>query len=142
MDARYHPVSVDAGDCPGSGSRTDQWSVSLMVLGIQGQRLIQAGTTGKTVIKHLISTSIPSSSSSPSLSSILDQLGLGTSSSSADLQTTCQEVIKALPGVAMSIKKGNEKPVMRLVGEVMKRSKGRADPKEARKVLLDLIASS
>jgi len=28
---------------------------------------------------------------------------------------------------------------MRLVGEVMKRSKGRADPKEARRILVDML---
>jgi aspartyl-tRNA(Asn)/glutamyl-tRNA(Gln) amidotransferase subunit B len=48
-------------------------------------------------------------------------------------------VIGDLPDVAMAIRKGNEKPVMRLVGEVMKRSKGRADPKEARRILMEIL---
>jgi aspartyl-tRNA(Asn)/glutamyl-tRNA(Gln) amidotransferase subunit B len=47
--------------------------------------------------------------------------------------------VDSLPDVANVIRKGNEKPVMRLVGEVMKRSKGRADPKKARKILLDIL---
>jgi aspartyl-tRNA(Asn)/glutamyl-tRNA(Gln) amidotransferase subunit B len=73
------------------------------------------------------------------LSVILKELGLDTSAQSEDLEKTCQEVVDGLPDVAAAIRKGNEKPVMKLVGEVMKRSKGRADPKEARRILLDIL---
>jgi len=69
----------------------------------------------------------------------LKELGLDTSAPADDLGTTCRSVIGDLPDVATTIRKGNEKPVMRLVGEVMKRSKGRADPKEARRILMEIL---
>lgn len=96
----------------------------------------KTGTTGKTVVRHIIGN--PSSRLS-TLPTILKNLGLDASAQSGDLETTCREVVVGLPDVAAAIRKGNEKPVMRLVGEVMKRSKGRADPKEARRILLDIL---
>lgn len=48
-------------------------------------------------------------------------------------------MIEALPDVAAAVRKGNEKVAMRLVGEVMKISGGRADAKKARGVILDLL---
>ena len=58
---------------------------------------------------------------------------------SGDLEDTCRAVIESLPDVATTIRKGNDKPIMRLVGEVMKKSKGRADPKEARRILIEML---
>jgi aspartyl-tRNA(Asn)/glutamyl-tRNA(Gln) amidotransferase subunit B len=81
---------------------------------------------------------ITSPSPHPTLSQILKDLGLDQAPS-ADLEETCRGVIEDLGDVAESIRKGNEKPVMRLVGEVMKRSKGRADPKEARRILMEIL---
>jgi aspartyl-tRNA(Asn)/glutamyl-tRNA(Gln) amidotransferase subunit B len=93
------------------------------------------GTTGKTVIRHLISNP----SSPKDLGAILKDLGLDNTGPSADLQEICRTVIGDLGDVAAAIKKGNEKPVMRLVGEVMKRSHGKADPKETRRILLEIL---
>lgn len=99
---------------------------------------MESGTNGKSVIRHIIGLS--ASRPTLSLSNVLDQLGLSNTAPAADLRLMCQEVITSLPDVVVAIRKGNEKPVMRLVGEVMKRSKGQADPKEARRLLLDLIS--
>jgi aspartyl-tRNA(Asn)/glutamyl-tRNA(Gln) amidotransferase subunit B len=73
------------------------------------------------------------------LAEILKTLGLDTSAPTGDVEETCRSVIEDLPDVATTIRKGNEKPVMRLVGEVMKRFKGRADPKEARRILMKIL---
>lgn len=51
----------------------------------------------------------------------------------------CQKAIERVPDVADAIRKGNEKGVMRLVGEVMKVSGGKADARRAKGVILDLI---
>ena len=96
----------------------------------------KTGTTGKAIVRHIIGNP-PSRLST--LRTILKNLGLDASAQSGDLEKVCREVIEGLPDVATAIRKGNEKPVMRLVGEVMKRSKGRADPKEARRILLDIL---
>lgn len=94
------------------------------------------GTTGRNVLKHVIGNG----SSGSSLDALLQELGLAPSSESADiLETICQEVIAKLPKEADKVRKGNDKVVMRLVGEVMKMSKGTADAKRAREVLLGLL---
>lgn len=56
-----------------------------------------------------------------------------------DLTTLCREIMQDLPVECDKVRNGNEKVVMRLVGEVMKRAKGRADAQLARKVFLDLL---
>lgn len=70
----------------------------------------------------------------------------GLSQSSSDesgrdsLISLCGQVIADLPKEAAKVRAGKEKVVMRMVGEVMKRSKGQADGKRAKHVLLDLIS--
>jgi len=59
--------------------------------------------------------------------------------SSDDLTNLCQEIIRDLPNESNTVRKGNEKVVMRLVGEVMKRAKGRANAHLARKIFLELL---
>jgi aspartyl-tRNA(Asn)/glutamyl-tRNA(Gln) amidotransferase subunit B len=69
------------------------------------------------------------------------QMGLVASADSgADaLVDLCRSVIEKLPAEAESVRKGKEKVVMRLVGQVMKDSKGTADAKKAREVLLSIL---
>lgn len=62
-----------------------------------------------------------------------------TPSSSDDLKALCEDVVQKLPKEAERVRNGNEKVVMRLVGEVMKLSKGSADAKRAREVLLEML---
>jgi aspartyl-tRNA(Asn)/glutamyl-tRNA(Gln) amidotransferase subunit B len=97
------------------------------------------GTTGKTVVRHVISNP---PAGVAKLATILKDLGLETvaENQSDGLEKICGQVIESLPDVATAIRKGNQKPVMRLVGEVMKQSKGRADAREARKILLWILA--
>jgi aspartyl-tRNA(Asn)/glutamyl-tRNA(Gln) amidotransferase subunit B len=104
-----------------------------------GIPLILTGTTGKAIIKHMI-VNHASRPDTPTLSNLLEELGLSrTSSSSADLTALCQQAVDKLPDVAESIRKGNEKVAMRLVGEVMKISGGKADAKKAREIILALV---
>ncbi|BEJ00419.1 hypothetical protein CcaverHIS631_0502760 [Cutaneotrichosporon cavernicola] len=105
--------------------------LSEIVTAVEGGKI--NGTTGRNVLKHVVS-----SGSSGNLDSLLQELGLA-SDSTGDLDGLCQEVIAKLPKEADKVRKGNEKVVMRLVGEVMKMSKGTADAKRAREVLLALL---
>ncbi|WVQ72704.1 glutamyl-tRNA(Gln) amidotransferase subunit B, mitochondrial [Cryptococcus sp. DSM 104548] len=110
-----------------------------LVLAVESRGI--TGTTGKALIKHLVS--LPPSSESPaSLTSLLDQLGLAPSSSDAgaeDLSEICEKAMANQPKAVADFKKGNEKVVMRLVGEVMKISGGRADAIKAKERLLELL---
>jgi aspartyl-tRNA(Asn)/glutamyl-tRNA(Gln) amidotransferase subunit B len=78
-----------------------------------------------------------------------ESLGLGrhsTSSqlSSQNLRTLCEEVVRAFPEESAKVKRlAGDAPVMnRLIGAVMKRSKGRADAVAARKILVSIIGDA
>lgn len=58
---------------------------------------------------------------------------------SEDLAELCQTVIDRLPAEAERVRQGNAKVVMRLVGELMKESKGTADAKKARELFIQLL---
>lgn len=73
-------------------------------------------------------------------SEIAEQLQLFALSSSAasptdELETLCLEAIAALPEEAVAMRKGNRNVMNKLVGWVMKSSKGRADAKAVKEVL-------
>lgn len=97
------------------------------------------GTTGKAIVKHFVS--LPESASlPPSFAELLAELGLTPSAASVeDLTETCKKAMNNQPKAVADFKKGNEKVVMRLVGEVMKLSGGKADAMKAKDILLDLL---
>ncbi len=92
------------------------------------------GTAGKTLLKHLIDNPQVEGSS---ISSLVDELSLR--SLATDVVDLCRRAIEQLPKEAESVRKGNERVVMRLVGQVMKLSGGTADAQKARTTLLDLL---
>lgn len=55
------------------------------------------------------------------------------------LQIACKEVIKQYPDVVKKIQNGKPKLVKFFVGEVMKATKGKADPKFALTMLTELL---
>lgn len=97
------------------------------------------GTTGKAVLKHLLDHS-ESTIPSTTLSEILDRLGMTPSTSALDdLRIQCEQVIADSPGVVGDIRKGKISAVGRLVGQVMRVSKGSADAQKAREVILEIL---
>lgn len=57
------------------------------------------------------------------------------------LMSICKEVVEGLPDAVEAVRSGNKKVMQRLVGEVMKRTKGRANAKVASQILDDLVHS-
>ncbi|PWN35223.1 Glutamyl-tRNA amidotransferase B subunit [Meira miltonrushii] len=55
------------------------------------------------------------------------------------LVSVCKEVVEALPDAVEAVRSGNKKVMQRLVGEVMKRTKGRANAKVANQILDELV---
>lgn len=92
------------------------------------------GTAGKALLKHLIDSP---QVERPSVSSLIDKLCLR--SSATDVVDLCRQAIEQLPKEAESVRKGNERVLMRLVGQVMKLSGGTADAQKARTTLMDLL---
>ncbi|MCC5787314.1 MAG: Asp-tRNA(Asn)/Glu-tRNA(Gln) amidotransferase subunit GatB [Phycisphaerales bacterium] len=55
------------------------------------------------------------------------------------LEAWCDEVIAEHPAIAEQIKGGKDQAIGRLIGEVMKKSKGQADAKTVREMLMDKL---
>jgi len=59
--------------------------------------------------------------------------------SSKFLQRLCEDAINALPEEANVVRRGNERVIMKLVGKVMKDSRGRADARAVTELLKELL---
>ncbi|KAF7789338.1 hypothetical protein EIP86_000282 [Pleurotus ostreatoroseus] len=89
------------------------------------------GTSGKTILRHILEHR---TSALPSVIA-RDSLLLSTTDSDDTLQKWCDEAIDALQEEAQAVRDGNPNVVNKLVGYIMKRSRGTADAKAARKLL-------
>lgn len=103
-----------------------------LVLAVEGGKL--TGSTARSVLKHVVENGAGEGKLEP----LLEQLGIQPSSAD-DLKALCEAVIAKLPKEAEKVRGGNDKVVMRLVGQVMKDSRGAADAQAARALLLELI---
>ena len=92
-----------------------------------------AGTAAKSILRDFLSA--PKSSSLKSLIQRNSSSGL----TSTVLESLCQAVIVDLPVEADIVRQGQRKVLMRLVGEVMKRSKGQADAKKVTDMLNGML---
>jgi aspartyl-tRNA(Asn)/glutamyl-tRNA(Gln) amidotransferase subunit B len=96
------------------------------------------GTSGKVLLRHMItqvSLEMPSK-----LAGDLSLAAFSETDSASDaLRRLCEDAITALPEEASVVRKGNEKVIMKLVGRVMKDSRGRADAKGAGELLRELL---
>jgi len=59
--------------------------------------------------------------------------------SDSSMEAWCREVVELNPEVAAAIRAGNINVVNKLVGRVMKKSRGTADALSVRKLLLEII---
>ncbi|MBU0614796.1 MAG: Asp-tRNA(Asn)/Glu-tRNA(Gln) amidotransferase subunit GatB [Nanoarchaeota archaeon] len=69
----------------------------------------------------------------------VEKEGLAAVSDKGIIEKFCKEAIKENPKAVDDIKAGNEKSINFLVGQVMRKSKGKAVPDEVQKILKDLI---
>lgn len=103
-----------------------------IVLAVEGGKL--TGSAGRSVLRHVVETG----AGAKPLDALLEELGIRPSSGD-DLRALCEAAIAKLPKETEKVRAGNDKVVMRLVGQVMQDSKGAADAKAARQLLLDII---
>ncbi|KAF8603440.1 Glutamyl-tRNA amidotransferase B subunit [Ceratobasidium sp. AG-I] len=92
---------------------------------------VVTGTSGKLLLRHLTETG-----SELPLEQIIDTLGFRAASSAAELTGLCRTAIEMLPKESELVSKGNDKVLMKIVGQVMRLSKGAADAQAAREELL------
>jgi aspartyl-tRNA(Asn)/glutamyl-tRNA(Gln) amidotransferase subunit B len=66
---------------------------------------------------------------------IIEELGFGQQTDDSEVASFVEQVMTENPNVLEQIKSGNMKPIGFLVGQVMKLSKGQANPKLVQKIL-------
>jgi len=74
--------------------------------------------------------------------SIIDEKGLRTIDDDDTLQKALEEIIKENPEAAAQIKSGDTKPVDFILGRVMRKTKGKADPKKVRELIMKSLFGS
>lgn len=98
--------------------------------------LVKAGTVSGLMAKEVV-TSMASSGKDPSL--IIRELGMEQVSGEGDLKELIRAVVDANPEQAARYREGKTQLLAFFVGEVMKASKGRANPKVAGKIVMELL---
>ena len=88
-----------------------------------------SGTTGKNLLRHILLTK-----TTAPVSRLIDELSLRTVDS-ISVEALCDEAIRMFPEEAELIREGKKNILMKLVGHVMKASRGGADPKLTRRIL-------
>jgi aspartyl-tRNA(Asn)/glutamyl-tRNA(Gln) amidotransferase subunit B len=95
-------------------------------------------TSAKLIIQHLLVN--PQDQRTPAvLAEELHLSALPSSAGDSELTLLCQEAIDALPSEATAARGGNRNVLNKLVGWIMKNSKGRVDAKKAREQLESLL---
>lgn len=74
------------------------------------------------------------------IAALVDQLGLAQVQDSGLLEQIADEVLAANPKAVADYKAGKEAAIKALMGQIMKRTKGAANPQEATQLLIDKIA--
>jgi aspartyl-tRNA(Asn)/glutamyl-tRNA(Gln) amidotransferase subunit B len=99
--------------------------------------LIEDGSISKNIAKEQVFVTMFETGDMPA--AIVEAKGLKQSNDSGELEIFCQDVIDANPGPVAEIKAGNEKAINFLKGQVMKASRGKANPSLVDRVLKELI---
>jgi aspartyl-tRNA(Asn)/glutamyl-tRNA(Gln) amidotransferase subunit B len=88
---------------------------------------------GRTVLEEMFKTG-----SDPDI--IIAEKGLKPISDDKTLKAILEDIISKNPEAVIQIKAGETKPIDFLMGQVMKKTKGKADPKKIRKLIRKLLA--
>ncbi|KAG7449509.1 glutamyl-tRNA amidotransferase [Guyanagaster necrorhizus] len=95
--------------------------------------------SGKLLLRHMLTD--PSITLETSVQQLAVNLNLIAMSSSSkdDLQSVCVRAVNALPDEVAALRAGHYNVVNKIVGWVMKETKGRADAKTVREIVLVLV---
>ncbi|OJT05413.1 Glutamyl-tRNA(Gln) amidotransferase subunit B, mitochondrial [Trametes pubescens] len=103
---------------------------------VQSQKV--TGTSGKTILRHMLSTHTPDLP----FKIARDLQLVAVSDDGASLEGWCRDAIAALPAEADAVRRGNANVVNKIMGHVMKASRGTAKAQDARAMLLKLLQQS
>jgi aspartyl-tRNA(Asn)/glutamyl-tRNA(Gln) amidotransferase subunit B len=99
--------------------------------------LIGDGTISGTIAKELLPDLIESGGDPKA---IVEARGLVQISDSAELEELAQTIIRDHPGPAQEFRDGNKKAIGFLVGQAMKATKGKGNPKLINQILTDALS--
>lgn len=94
--------------------------------------LVQQGKINSNAVKPML-TEMQKTGGDPD--AVMQNLGLAQMSDTGELESIVQEVISENAQVVESIKAGNEAPLQFLMGQVMAKTKGKANPKVVMEML-------
>lgn len=138
MSFRENPVSVvqlrDLIDLVESNKLTSN-AFFLCLLSFFNNLVSSTGTSGKQLLKHMVDN--PNAKSPKDLARELSLLALDDNNDLID--NLCQSAIDALPEEAEVIRKGNTRVLNKLVGQVMRSSKGRANAQVIQNRLREML---
>ena len=101
--------------------------------------LSKSGEISSTNAKALLSQLLSKKDTPSNIAELAQEQGLIMKSDEDEIQKIVEQVLKANPGAAADVKNGEMKAIGFLVGQVMKQSKGQANPQMAQKLIKSLL---
>lgn len=98
--------------------------------------MLQAGEINRTVAKELLAEAVARGASPRRL---VDRRKLGRIAGRSNLEPLVREVLRAHPDTVENFRQGKEKALAFLVGQIMAKTRGRADPAELNGLLREII---
>lgn len=99
-------------------------------------QLIEKGTISNNIAKNLVMTLVKEGGDP---AEIVEKQGLGVISDEGAIKEICQKVVDNNPGQVAAYKGGKQQLFGFFVGQVMKETKGRANPQTVNQLLKDLL---
>jgi aspartyl-tRNA(Asn)/glutamyl-tRNA(Gln) amidotransferase subunit B len=109
-----------------AGSRVEPESLAKLV-GMVQTRQVSHGSAKQVLAKLIAAGGDPAT--------IVEREGLGQIADSAELESVVEAAIAAEPEAAEEVRTGNQKAIGRIVGAVMRETKGRADGGEVQRLI-------
>ena len=101
--------------------------------------LVEAGKLSSTNTKELIAAALKSSEAAKDLANYASRAGLLQQSDSSELEAIIQEVLAYNEAAVKDVAAGQDKAIGFLIGQVMAKTSGRANPEVARQIVKRLI---
>ncbi|XP_031415911.1 glutamyl-tRNA(Gln) amidotransferase subunit B, mitochondrial [Clupea harengus] len=100
--------------------------------------LLEAGSISSSAAKHVFQELWKNPGKSAE--QVVREQDLGLLSDPAQLRSICQRVVDTHPEQVLAIQRGNHKALNKLMGEVQKETKGRANPVQIRSILQQIVS--
>ncbi len=101
--------------------------------------LVEAGKLSSTNTKELIAAALKSSEAAKDLANYASRAGLLQQSDTSELEAIVQEVLASNEAAVKDVAAGQDKAIGFLIGQVMAKTSGRANPEVARQIIKRLI---